>query len=165
MANSIPRPPNYFKWKAYKGRWFSWSQIAKCFWPGVGRRSKKVDAGLCSIAKSSGVYLLAWSEKPPAKVHPRVKEIEYIGESNHFKSRMGGFRNSAGFRGKRSFGHSAAWRWKKGWKKLWVAFFEIGTDLIDDRRHLAEGLRRWAEAVALEEHRAANGGSLPQINA
>lgn len=69
--------------------------------------------------------------------------------------------NSAGFWGERRDGHSAGRRWPKGrTENLWVAFFEIGHKLPD---HLAKGLRKWMEAVAIEEHRAAH-DQVPEVN-
>jgi hypothetical protein len=74
---------------------------------------------------------------------------------------MGGFSNSAGFWGSRAKGHSAGWRWPQGESQhLWVAYFPAGNDLPS---HLAEGWRKWLEAVALEEHRAIQ-GNLPALN-
>jgi hypothetical protein len=88
--------------------------------------------------------------------------VWYIGETVYFANRMGGFGNSAGFWGERRFGHSAAWRWPEGkWENMWVAFFEVGKDLAP---HLAAGLRKWLEAVALEEYRLEH-KQLPKINA
>ena len=94
-------------------------------------------------------------------MHPRDAKVRDIGETAYFTTRMGGFGNSAGFWGqRRCFGHSAAWRWPEGkWKKLWVAFFVVGEGL---EPHLAEGLRKWLEAVALEEHRLEH-DRLPEV--
>ena len=75
---------------------------------------------------------------------------------------MGYFARSAGFWGDRQDGHSAGWRWPKNASgNLWVAFFAVGAELP---AHLADGLRKWMEAVALEEHRLEH-GSLPAVNA
>jgi hypothetical protein len=43
---------------------------------------------------------------------------------------------------------------------MWVAFFVVGEQLA---AQLAAGLRKWLEAVALEEHRLEH-GRLPEIN-
>jgi hypothetical protein len=153
--------PLCFDLKAFGGRWFSWSEIADCFWPGKGRRAKDVNAELAPVRHKGGVYLVAWSPEPPPRLHPREAAVRYIGETLYFSNRMGGFGNSAGFWGERRFGHSAAWRWPEGKSEnMWVAFFVVGEQLA---AHLAVGLRKWLEAVALEEHRLEH-GCLPEIN-
>ena len=109
-----------------------------------------------------GVYLIAWSLQTPSRLDPREVKVRYIGETHSFRDRMGGFANSAGFWGERRFGHSAAWRWPEGkWENIWIAFFPVGEQL---ETHLATGLRKWMEAVALEEYRLEH-GHLPKINA
>jgi hypothetical protein len=161
----IPVPPTSLNWPPLGGRWFHWLAVEPCFWPGPGGRSTAVDAQLAEIRDYGGVYLLAWSEvEPPRKNPQRTPEVKYIGETHWFKGRMEGFGNSAAFWGPRSAGHSAGWSWPEGEKdKLWVAFFDVlkGLEL---EVHLRKGLRCWVEAVALEEHRLAN-GALPQLNA
>jgi hypothetical protein len=88
--------------------------------------------------------------------------VKYVGETADFRSRMGYFARSAGFWGDRKDGHSAGWRWPENASgNLWIAFFEVGAELP---AHLAEGLRKWMEAVALEEHRLEH-GNLPAVNA
>jgi hypothetical protein len=90
-----------------------------------------------------------------------VTEVRYIGETINFNQRMGGFGNSAGFWGGRRFGHSAGWRWPEGQAEhCWIAFFPVGNELLT---HLATGMRKWLEAVALEEYRLAC-GRLPEVN-
>jgi len=75
---------------------------------------------------------------------------------------MGQFGTSAGFWGARQNDHSAGWRWPAGQsEKVWVSFFPIGNELLP---HLADGMRVWMEAVALEEFRLVH-GRLPEINA
>jgi hypothetical protein len=106
--------------------------------------------------------LVAWSRQPPPRLHPREAAVRYVGETHSFANRMGGFGNSAGFWGERRFGHSAAWRWPEGKSEnMWVAFFVVGEQLAP---HMAVGLRKWLEAVALEEYRLEH-GRLPEINA
>lgn len=163
VASNIPSPPNSFAGLlAFAERWFHWQDVAACFWPGPGGRSKRVNPVLAPVRHSGGVYLLAWSQAAPALVHPSAAEVVEIGETNWFKGRMHQFRSSAGFLGTRDDGHSTAWRWPEGrHENLWVAFFELGGKL---EYHLAKGLRVWMEAVAFEEHRQAN-GSLPLLNA
>lgn len=157
----IPTPPNCFDVPAFARKWFHWDEINACFWPGAGGRSERVNPELAPIRKRGGVYVLAWSRQRPVPFRPDMPEVKYIGETGEFKSRMGRFRDSAGILGKRYDGHSAGWRWPKAATQyLWVAFFEIGTGLPD---HLACGLRKWMEAVALEEHRVGN-GNLPLVN-
>jgi hypothetical protein len=158
---TIPTPSNCFDTPGFAGKWFHWDEINACFWPGVGGRSERVNPELAPIRNRGGIYLLAWSRQRPDHLRPDLPEVKYIGETGEFKSRLGNFGNSAGIWGERSDGHSAGWRWPKAdARDLWVAFFEIGTGLPD---HLACGLRKWMEAVALEEHRAEN-GSLPLVN-
>jgi hypothetical protein len=161
MGPVVPSVPTRFDTQPFAGRWFSWAVISACFWPGRGGRAAAVNPLLAPVRDLGGVYLLAWSEQPPTTVHPSAPEVRYIGESINFRQRMGGFGNSAGFWGERQFGHSAGWRWPQGQSEhTWVAFFPVGEDLVP---HLAAGMRKWLEAVALEEHRRAC-GDLPQIN-
>jgi hypothetical protein len=161
MTNIVARVPLCFDLEPFGNRWFSWAEIAGCFWPGKGRRANDVNPALAPVRDHGGVYLIAWCQQPPARLHPRAVEVRYIGETHNFANRMGGFGNSAGFWGERRFGHSAAWRWPEGKSdKMWVAFFTVGDDL---EPHLATGLRKWLEAVALEEYRLEY-GRLPEIN-
>jgi hypothetical protein len=163
LSPVVSRVPTCFDLEAFAGRWFSWADINACFWPGRGGRAAAVSPLLAPARHLGGVYLLAWSEQPPAAVSPSAAEVRYIGETDNFKQRMGGFANSAGFWGdERQLGHSAGWRWPKGRSEhMWVAFFSVGGDLPP---HLATGMRKWLEAVALEEHRREH-RELPQINA
>jgi hypothetical protein len=114
------------------------------------------------VRNLGGVYLLAWSKCPPKDISPASAAVKYVGETAYFKNRMGAFGTSAGLWGERDNGHSGGWRWPKGAQEnLWVAFFPVGRDLNE---HLASGMRKWMEAVALEEHRREH-DTLPQINA
>ena len=158
---TIPTPSSSFDAPAFAGKWFHWDEIYTCFWPGAGGRSERVNPELAPIRRCGGVYLLAWSRQAPARLRPDVPEVRYIGETGEFKTRLGNFGNSAGIWAERRDGHSAGWRWPKGaTRDLWVAFFEIGGGLPD---HLACGLRKWMEAVALEEHRVRHGNP-PLVN-
>ena len=162
MPNVIASVPLCFDLQPFGGRWFSWAEIADCFWPGKGRRAKDVNPELAPVREKGGVYLVAWSKQPPPHLDPREAAVRYIGETLYFANRMGGSGNSAGFWGERRFGHSAAWRWPEGRSEdMWVALFVVGEQLAP---HLAMGLRKWLEAVALEEHRLEH-GRLPDINA
>src|SRR5262245_55579100 len=165
MPQTIPTPPTSLNWPPLGRRWFHWSEIEACFWPGPGCRGRSVDPELADIKEYGGVYLLAWSVDEPARRFPqRYQAVKYIGETHWFKARMGGFGTSAGFWGRPDFGHSAGWSWPEGKKKnLWVAFFDV-TAGLELERHLAKGLRCWIEGVAFEEYRIAN-GKLPQVNA
>jgi hypothetical protein len=161
MTQVVPHVPLYFDLEPFAGRWFSWTEIAACFWPGKGRRATAVNPELAPVRKHGGVYLMAWSQQPPTRVHPRAPEVRYIGETHGFAGRMAGFANSAGFWGERRVGHSAAWRWPEGKSEyLWVAFFVVADEL---QSHLARGLRKWLEAVALEEYRLEH-GRIPEVN-
>jgi hypothetical protein len=103
--------------------------------------------------------MVSWS---PTEHWPTDAAVRYIGETNAFLRRMGQFGESAGFWGNRQNGHSAGWRWPAGHSdSTWVSFFPIGNDLLP---HLADGMRVWMEAVALEEYRLVH-GRLPEINA
>ena len=161
MRHKIPQPPVTFDLAAFAERWFHWQDIAPCFWPGSRRRSIKVNPVLCPVRFLGGVYVIARSLKAPNSLHPTHAAVQYVGETGNFNRRMRQFGTSAGFFGPRAKGHSAAWRWPLGRKEhLWVAFFEVGGDLLP---HLAKGMRHWMEAVALEEHRQLR-GALPALN-
>jgi hypothetical protein len=143
-------------------RWFHWSEIESAFW-GARQKDIPTEESLNHIKASGGVYVLAWSLNEPKRKRPHtVAAVKYIGETAYFKARMGAFGTSAGFWGKRDNGHSAGWSWEEGCSaNLWVAFFQLPwTDLP---AHLATGLRKWIEAVALEEHRSVR-GVLPAVN-
>ena len=165
MPSGVPSPPAHFNLTPHANRWFAWAEVHRCFWPkSFGfRRSADVHPVLAPMVRQGGVYLLAWALEAPTSVHPTTAEVCYIGETGSFKARMGGFGNSAGlWDTPRAFGHSAGWRWPEGGKKhLWVAFCKVDWPLA--QAHLATGMRMWMEAVALEEHRQAN-GSLPRVN-
>jgi hypothetical protein len=119
---------------------------------------------LAEIRFVGGIYTMAWSEAPPALLHPAAPEVKDIGETSEYRRRMGQFGNSAGFFGERCKGHSTAWKWPLGrTEKLWAAFFPAGDDFLP-RKHLAKAWRCWLEGVAFEEHSQAR-GSLPALNA
>jgi hypothetical protein len=161
MAGVISSIPTSFCIQPFSGRWFHWSEISACFWPGAGGRSVKVNQNLAAICHLGGIYCLGWSVGAPKIIGPTARAVRYIGETARFKERMSGFRNSAGLNGNREFGHSAGWRWPLHHAdNLWVSFFLIGNELLP---HLAGGLRGWMEAVALEEYRLAH-GQLPIVN-
>lgn len=161
MPENIPLPSQNFDTPSFAGRWFDWAEVEKCFWPGRGKRAKTVNPLLAPVCGLGGVYLLASCGQAPKIVHPRAQEVRYMGQTNDFRMRLGQFARSAGFWGERDSGHSAAWRWPKGATACtWVAFFHIGESFPD---HIATGLRCWMEAVALEEHRLAN-GAIPKGN-
>lgn len=160
--STIPQPPTQFVLPPLGGQWFRWADINCCFWPGRSGRASRVNAALAEIRYLGGVYLLAWSSPgPPPTARPAERAVKYVGETSEFLRRMNQFRTSAGFIGPPSDGHSAGWRWPVGESEhLWIAFFDVGNGLLP---HLAEGLRHWMEAVALEEYRVAH-GSLPPVN-
>ena len=153
--------PSKFVRSSFLDQWFPWSRVEKCFWPGQGKRSDKIDPDLSTIRHKGGIYCLAWSKFAPSKRSPHDQSIRYIGQTSNFSRRMAQFGASAGFWGKRSFGHSAGWRWKKGkTESLWVCFFAVDENIPD---HLVAGLRCWLEALALEEYRT-KWGKLPDVN-
>jgi hypothetical protein len=163
-SRTIPVPPTSLNWPPLGGRWFHWSEIEAWFRHGVNKKSRSIDPELAEIKDYGGVYLLAWSRKEPQRIRPHLaREVQYIGQTYWFKARLDGFRASAGFLGKRTFGHSAGWRWDKGKKaNLWVAFFDV-TEGLSLEAHVASALRCWVEAVALEEYRLVH-GTLPAVN-
>jgi hypothetical protein len=161
MAHVIASVPTSFDAQPFAARWFHWTDIAPCFWPGRGRRAACVNPELAPVRTLGGVYCLAWSPNAPLAIGPAAAPVRYIGETGEFRRRMCQFGNSAGFWGERRNGHSAGWRWPVGQSdNAWVTFFPIGNDLLP---HLAAGLRAWLEAVALEEFRLVH-GRLPEIN-
>ncbi|MBE7465977.1 MAG: hypothetical protein HS116_21080 [Planctomycetes bacterium] len=161
MARVIDAVPTSFEVAPFGGQWFAWAEIAACFWPGRSRRADKVNPKLAPVRELGGVYCFAWSPQAPPLIDPKAPQVKYIGETRSFLRRMGQFGHSAGFWNKRQDGHSAGWRWPEGRTECaWVAFFPVGQGLLP---HLASGMRHWMEAVALEEHRLAN-GRLPEVN-
>jgi hypothetical protein len=162
MAQVIASVPTSFDLPPFAGRWFRWAEVSACFWPGRGARAAQINAELAPVRFQGGVYCFAWSSQPPVIIGPRAAEVKYIGESGEFQRRMGQFGNSAGFfEGGRQDGHSAAWRWPLNHiEDVWVSFFVVGEELLS---HLAEGLRHWLEAVALEEFRLLY-NRLPDVN-
>jgi len=120
-----------------------------------------VNSDLAPVRFVGGIYCVAWSSEPPLIVNPTDVAVRYIGETSEFLRRIGQFGDSAGFCGARRNGHSAAWRWPVGQTaNTWISFFPIGSELLP---HLADGMRSWMEAVALEEFRLAH-GRLPDVN-
>jgi hypothetical protein len=161
MANVIDSVPTSFDLPPFGGRWFQWADVSQCFWPGRGRRRMLVNPELAPVCFQGGVYCFAWSQQSPRTVGPTAAEVKYIGQTGEFHRRMREFGTSAGFRGKRCNGHSAAWNWPLGREEhAWVSFFVLGGSLLP---HMAEGMRHWMEAVALEEYRLVR-GHLPEVN-
>ncbi|MGC4031493.1 MAG: hypothetical protein QM754_07125 [Tepidisphaeraceae bacterium] len=153
--------PTSFDIAPFAGRWFHWTDIAGCFWPGRGGRAEVLNAELAPVRPMGGVYCFATSKKCPLVIGPMAKEARYVGQTANFFKRMSQFAKSAGFWGERMPGHSGARRWPEGrTADTWVSFFPITGDF---QPHVATGLRVWMEAVALEQHRLA-WGELPDIN-
>jgi len=154
------RVPKSFNLCAHENRWYRWYDIENCFWPGAGKRSSQIDPCLATIVYKPGIYFMAWDPtQPPC---PENSAVRYIGQTKIFKRRMEQFGLSAGFWGGRSNGHSAAWRWPKGWRsKLEVAFFPLMVEGLRD--HLASGYLHWYEALAIESFLMAN-EELPRLN-
>ncbi|MBP1625929.1 MAG: hypothetical protein H6Q00_404 [Holophagaceae bacterium] len=162
MAAFAIRVPIEFDLQPFAGRWFSWSEIEACFWPGPRGRSEKVNSELAPARDRGGVYLMAWSEAAPEEVSPIAKAVKYIGQTNCFKARMGQFASSAGLWGPRADGHSAGWRWPEGKSEnLFVAFFPINEGMDT---HLANGLLHWLEAVGMDMYKQHH-ARLPSLNA
>lgn len=160
---TIQIPPTSLNWPPLGDGWFHWKEVDANFWP-KERRTRVAHPDLDFIKDSGGVYVIAWSvEKPCQKQLHTCPQVKYIGETHCFKTRMGAFGTSAGFWGDRANGHSAGWSWEQGKvHNLWVAFFDV-LNGVEMPTHLAMGLRKWVEAVALEEHRQVN-GRLPIVN-
>lgn len=152
-----------FAFSSFAEKWFRWEEVTRSFWPeGGSRLSRQAGEEASSIGDTGGVYLLSWSPTAPPLKGPTCDALQYVGETNNFRKRMGQFANSAGFWGERKNGHTAAWRWPKGESRnLWVAFFLMGNHLPN---HLAKGLRVMMEAVAIEEYCSAHDGQLPPLN-
>jgi hypothetical protein len=147
-------------WKPHGGRWYHWSEVEACFWPGPGRKSRSIDEVLAEVLFLGGIYLLAHSKRAPQQLSPNSKNVKYIGETGEFKRRMGQFGASAGFFGEQRAGHSAGWRWNWGQHDLWMCFVPVGQNLPG---HLAGGLRFWAEAQALDVYYREY-SRLPEVN-
>ncbi|MFL1494367.1 hypothetical protein ACMSI6_15975 [Pseudomonas antarctica] len=154
------RAPKTFDLDAHGAGWYSWEDISKCFWPGAGKKSVKVDPTLGQMVTSKGIYCIAW--RAVGKAFPSNPAIQYIGQTSSFKARMNQFGWSAGFWGEQAPGHSAGWRWgEKKNDQMSVAFFPLPTS--DIPRHMLNGYLHWYEALALDTYHQQN-GSLPYVN-
>ncbi|TMQ20817.1 MAG: hypothetical protein E6J90_15745 [Deltaproteobacteria bacterium] len=163
----LDAPPTAFLLPAHLGTWCSWARVTKCFWPRYSgfNTSKKADAELAPMVYLGGIYLIANSGiQAPLSLHAADPSVIYVGETSWYKRRIGQFGDSAGLwdDGLRTKGHSAGLRVKLQRDRLWIAFFPV--EWPRGQRHLGIGLRLWLEALAIEEHRVAN-GSLPIVNA
>lgn len=163
----IDAPPTTFLLPAHLNAWCSWARVTKCFWPRYYgfNTSKKADADLAPMVNAGGIYVIANSgAQAPSSLHPSDPSVVYVGETIWYKRRIGQFGDSAGLwdDGLRTKGHSAGFRIKLQRDRLWISFFPVAWPR--DQRHLGIGLRLWLEALAIEEHRIAN-GSLPIVNA
>ncbi len=151
-----------FRLKPFLDQWFHWSRINRCFWPGPGGRSDKVDPPLAPVRKMSGIYAIAWGT-PKEVPCPSAIEVQYIGMTDNFKNRMSQFASSAGihYEGRYS-GHSAAWRWPEGAsERMHVAFFPLEECMAP---HLKAGFLHWQEALAIDAYFIKHGG-VPRLNA
>jgi hypothetical protein len=163
MAIADLKVPLKFDLTPYNRSWFAWKEVAACFWPGHGKRSIDTNPTLGKLVQLGGIYLFAHSEDEPRETpHPASFLVQYIGETNNFKTRMSGFGRSAGFWGQRENGHSAAWAWDKPQGETWVAFFVMGND-TGASEHVLTGLRKWTEALALDEYFQTH-NKLPNLN-
>lgn len=151
--------PKLFNLKPYLGNWIRWSRIEPCFWPGRGKRAVNIDPDLAPLRNRGGIYVMKWA-KVPGRVRHVDPAVVYIGETANFCGRMADWGRSAGFWGKPTDGHSAAWRWKNGAEYLWVAFFDLAPPAS---RRLAKHVRLYHEIIATEEYRSHH-GRLPQAN-
>jgi len=151
-----------FVLESFTGQWFEWERINKCFWPGVGRQSEKVDPELSPVRLYSGVYVIAWGALSGMPT-PSDRGVQYIGMTNNFKNRMSQFASSAGIHYSEKYsGHSAAWRWPKAkFEKMKVAFFPLHQNLAP---HLKSGFLFWQEALAIDAYFKAH-GKVPPLNA
>src|SRR6185312_1826693 len=83
--SGIPTPAVSFEVRPFSGRWFHWTEINSCFWPGRGRRADRVNPELAPVRWLGGDYALAWCPDPPVLVHPAAPEVRYIGETACFR--------------------------------------------------------------------------------
>lgn len=154
-----PKTNREFFGKPFLDEWFRWEEIENSFWERGVDTDYVVDA-LKSIKTAGGIYLFAWSKRPPRLRHPKAEAIRYIGETSNFKNRMDQFGASAGFWGTPYSGHSAGWRWPLGQKdNLFIAFYPFHKQ----QAHIFKGFRAWYEAQALEIYRKQN-GEIPLLN-
>lgn len=163
MPETIPVPPSSFSVAAHGRGWYRWSEVADCFFPRYrgGTTSAAADEVLAPAKDEGGIYLIAQSASEPASPRPEDAAVVYVGETVWFKRRMDQFGDSAGLWGARANGHSAGWRYTGSGEDLWVAFFVVEWPLAQP--HLAEGMRKWLESVALEEYRQVH-SRLPPLN-
>jgi hypothetical protein len=150
---------------AFGDRWFGWDDLRHAFWGRVGRPKdfdlKDFDLSLASVRASGGLYCVAFSAGPPARVHPTAREAVYFGETSAFGRRMEQFASSAGFWGERRGGHYAAWWWPAGRTEgLWVSFYVLGDVLPGGE---ARDLRRQVEAEMLAAYFLLH-GRVPRLN-
>jgi len=155
-------PSEQFDLIPYENRWFPWTDIKECFWPGRGGRSHAINPGLASIRNSAGIYCIAWA---PAGTTPTPDEqkVQYIGQTKNFKARMGQFASSAGiFKIDRYDGHSAAWRWPKGkTEQMMLAFYPLSEPEAD---HMQTGRLFWYEALAINSYFLKHNNTIPPLN-
>ena len=156
-------PSELFDLLPHDNRWFPWTDVEECFWPGRGGRSNKINPRLASIKNAAGIYCIAWS---PTGTVPTPDEpgLQYIGQTKNFKARMAQFASSAGiFWEERYDGHSAAWRWPQGeTEKMMIAFFPL---LEPESDHMLTGRLFWYEALAINSYFLKHGDTLPPLNA
>jgi hypothetical protein len=162
VQGQLVMTPSAFDLNPHLQRWFAWSDIQACFWPGPGRRSATVDPLLADVINMPGVYCIAWGDLDGTP-NPANSHVQYIGQTKNFKARLGQFATSAGiFWEERYSGHSAAWRWPADkTEKMKVAFFPL---THNDADHLRTGRLFWYEALALDAYYLNNGNSLPPLN-
>ena len=80
-------PSELFDLIPHKNRWFLWTDVEECFWPGRGGRSHAINPSLSSIRNAAGIYCIAWA---PTGTVPTPEEptVQYIGQTKNFKARM-----------------------------------------------------------------------------
>lgn len=155
-------PYERFDLTPHENRWFPWTDVEECFWPGRGGRSHAVNPSLASIRNAAGIYCVVWAPSGTIPT-PDEQKVQYIGQTKNFKARMNQFASSAGiFWDDRYDGHSAAWRWPKGkTAKMMIAFFPLSEPEAD---HMQTGRLFWYEALAINLYFLRHGNSLPPLN-
>lgn len=156
-------PSERFDLIPHENRWFPWTDVEECFWPGRGGRSHAINPSLASIRNAAGIYCVAWAPTGTIPI-PDEQKVQYIGQTKNFKARMNQFASSAGiFWDDRYDGHSAAWRWPKGkTAKMMIAFFPLSEPEAD---HMQTGRLFWYEALAINLYFLRHDNSLPPLNA
>lgn len=80
-------PSERFDLIPHENRWFPWTDVEECFWPGRGGRSHAINPSLASIRNAAGIYCVAWAPTGTIPI-PDEQKVQYIGQTKNFKARM-----------------------------------------------------------------------------